>query len=629
VMGPYKNRLRVVAAAVLLPLGALAGLACAPAEAPANFEILELSGSHYQRGLQHGEHFSSKIRSFYTQMLTTSLLPYLNRERPDLSSVLWEYQDEIYNTGDFSYQLLLSSALKLEEEIPEPYIEEMRGIADGSGVDYKEILVLNTFMDSLLGIRAVSFFIRAMQSPVLERVAFSGSLGSDGIDNDGDGEADEADEGLLDPFSPSRYAHLVEVPVDTEITLFLEDDDGVDPESLRVLLDSDLFLPGDEALEVEVYGEAERGLEVRFRPPGGLQPARRYALQISAADRTWIADPPPTHARTMRDVRLTFTTAGSGATIAEVPNRGLLDGIYQPSAISFALRGSATRDGAPIVGHHFSMLDSNTSHKHSVLFVHRPDDGKDHAVLGWTGVISGFSGMNEDGLVFNATMSDTLDSPQVDEFRRNSISAELLSSGVPLSILGREMLSGLSTVAEAVSFLRPQPKTFGWNILLTDASGDMAAVEVDSDILDQPEGGFFAYDADPADPTNRDAHGNMLGSVGVDDLRMACHYQRNEDDIYLDLFGYEVEPQRTWSSFYFRSLRSFYALGEAIEERYGAIDVAAAQEILDLEILVDPRDSMNAAVFEPERRVLHFAMGQMPATSGPYVSYDLVAGSQL
>jgi hypothetical protein len=176
-----------------------------------------------------------------------------------------------------------------------------------------------------------------------------------------------------------------------------------------------------------------------------------------------------------------------------------------------------------------------------------------------------------------------------------------------------------------VASLRSLPRTFGWNVLLVDAAGEMAAVEMESDILDQ-DGGFFVYGPDPDDPANRDAHGSMLASVGPDDLRMACHYQRNVDDIYLDLFGLAVEPQRTWSSFYFRSLRSFYALGEAIEARHGAFDAEAVQEVLGLEILADPRDSMNAAVFEPERRVVHFAMGQVPATDGPFVTYELTAG---
>jgi hypothetical protein len=71
-------------------------------------------------------------------------------------------------------------------------------------------------------------------------------------------------------------------------------------------------------------------------------------------------------------------------------------------------------------------------------------------------------------------------------------------------------------------------------------------------------------------------------------------------------------------------LRSFYLLGDAIEAQYGQIDVAAAKEMLSLQPLVDDRDSMNAVIYEPQRGVLHFAMGQVPATAGPFVEFDFL-----
>jgi hypothetical protein len=43
--------------------------------------------------------------------------------------------------------------------------------------------------------------------------------------------------------------------------------------------------------------------------------------------------------------------------------------------------------------------------------------GKAHAVLGWAGVIFGFSGMNEDGLTFASNPSDSLDNPFQDAHR--------------------------------------------------------------------------------------------------------------------------------------------------------------------------------------------------------------------
>jgi hypothetical protein len=69
-------------------------------------------------------------------------------------------------------------------------------------------------------------------------------------------------------------------------------------------------------------------------------------------------------------------------------------------------------------------------------------------------------------------------------------------------------------------------------------------------------------------------------------------------------------------------------LAEAVATRRGSLNAQVAQEILGLEDLLDLRDSMNAVVFEPERGWIHYAMGQVPATSAPFVSLDFGAWAQ-
>ncbi len=107
--------------------------ACQEARQPPYHEILEVRGTPYERGYQQGQHFSSKIRSLYARYLGTSLLPYLNREHATVAAFLTEYQDEIYQNGQFSYQVLLQSGQNLEkyllEHYPE-YPEEMHGMSE-------------------------------------------------------------------------------------------------------------------------------------------------------------------------------------------------------------------------------------------------------------------------------------------------------------------------------------------------------------------------------------------------------------------------------------------------------------------------------------------------------------------
>ncbi|MBM4395767.1 MAG: hypothetical protein FJ087_08760 [Deltaproteobacteria bacterium] len=610
-------------------LAAICAVACGAAEPPSTFDVVVLTGTPYERGVQHGRLFASKIRSLYTRLLETSLLPYLNREQPDIASVLPEYRKPEYGDGRFSYELLVRSGRSLAGSIPEPYLDEMRGIADGSGVPYDRILLLNTFMDSLFNMRAITFFIRQMQAPRLVSVDF-GDLAGDGADNDGDGETDEAGEGRADPYEPSPHATMVEVPPAARVTFLLRDlpavsdptkpdrppPEGVDPASVRLQWDLTVISAssGDPRLAVRTVATPDGDrTEVTFAPDGGFAEGAVVSLLLQAGDLSAVSDPPPTHARWMRDERVVFTTRGHGKAARDVPNRGERDGRTQPPSVAAAVRGAETPDGKPRLAHNFAMLDANTSHKHSVVFVHRPAEGRPFAVVGWTGVVWGFSGMNADGLAYAVNLSDSLDNGMVEQILDHLLSlgdAKLLARGTPVGIMGREALARATRADEAAEALRGMESSFGWNFVLADADGGMVAVERDTDILDSPDGGYCAWGPAP----------------GEDKLLLASHAVERTEDISVDVLGLiEIRPQRYWTSFYFRSLRAAAVLAERVAAARGTLDAPALQAILSVPDLVDVRDSMNAVVFEPADRRLHVAAGQVPATDGPFVQIDLGA----
>jgi len=597
--------------------------ACEPATQPPHSAVVELYGTPYERGFQHGQRFADRIRSFYTMLLTNSILPYLNRERPDMAELLLTYAEDRYDDGQFSYLMMLESGQNIEPWIPQEYIEEMRGISDGADIPYDDILLINTFFDSMVGFRAMTFFVRALQAPQVIAVDF-GDLSGDGIDNNGDGEIDEPGEGHLEPFDPSQYASMVEVPEDATITIYLEDVDGVSSDLVRYQINHDVWYADSTDMATALYGENDEGLAVALTPAGGLAPAGEYTIYIAAGDKTWVTDPPPGHARMMRDMRITFTTRGDGRARFDVQNRGVNDGRFQPTSSAFAVRDSATTDGQIRMGHHFSLLDANTLHKHTAVFVHHTDTGYSHVVAGWVGVVYGFAGMNSEGLSYGVTIADTLNMPMTSQFISLLVYAQLITEGIPVGIMGREILNKTSTVAEATEWLRDKKPTYGWNWLLADAQRDFMAIETHANVLDDATNlGFYPYNADTSDASNYDAQGEMLGSVGPDDLRISAHFQYYKDDIDFELFGYHIQPQRYWTSFYFRAVRNFYELGDLIEERYGNLDTQAVMELVSHEEVVDQRDSMEAVVMEPERRLLHFALGEVPATSAPFVEVDL------
>lgn len=599
---------------------------------PPYYETFEVSGTPYERGFQHGQRFESKIRSLYTMLLTTSIFPYLNRERADVASVMLRYQDEeIYGDGKFSFQMMLESGWDLIEFFPEDYVDEMRGIADGAQVPFDEILVMNTFFDTLMGFRSITFFIKLLQSPSLLAVEVLGAQG-DGLDNDGDGDADEPYEALHEPYDPSPYATFVEVPTDAKFRFIIDDDkQGVDMGSVRIQLGDTVYAADHPSVLVEPYAREGKTVRVTFTPPDGLPPAGAVALNLQCTDLQEYVRTPPHHPRSMRDERITVTTIGYGRPPWQVPNRGVDDGRTQPPAVAFAVRGEATTDGSMILGHNFAMLDSNIAHKHPLLLLHRPDDGPAFITIGYPGIMWGFSGMNENGVTFAYNASDTLNNSFTASFNEGLIFGRLEPAGVPAGIMGREILSRTKNVAEALNYLGNTPATFGWNFLVGDAAGEFAMVELDGNIMGRPEGAAFSYDADSDNPENWDPYGQMLASVGPDDLRMASHYQKDTEDIRYQIVNFDIKPQRYWSSFYLRSLRVFFNMGIAIENNYGQIDAQRAQEILAHKNLEDQRDSMNSAVYDPAKLRAYIAAGEVPSTDAGFELFDLgaaLAGEQ-
>lgn len=635
---------------------ALLATACAETVQPPYVQTAVLRGSPYERGFQHGERFAGRIRSLYTTLLTHSLMPYLNRERPDVASVLLRYQSAAEGVDDsyfqqwrdaclatcerncselcgFSYLLMRDSAENLKRFIPQCYLDEMQGIADGAGLPFEKILILNTFFDTLLAFRSITYYIRQSQSPMLVGVRFPAAA-DDGADNDGDGATDEAGEGDVVPWEPGPVATLAELPTDVPIRLHLHDiklsigtdkgdAPGVDPDTVRIRHnDVQYEYPRDaDAITILPVPDDPESLDVLFLPRGGFRPASVESLVVQAGDFNRIVNPPPIRARFMRDERIVFSTRGYGAPPGDIASEGLADGQTQPPSIAFAARGAAT-GGDPLLAHHFALLDSNTTHKHTVLFLHVPDDGIPHAVLGYSGLVWGMSGMNADGLAWTFTTSDTLDNPMVKAFIDGLFDAKLVLSGTPIGILGRDLLCRLRTADEAVDTLQRVWPTFGWNVLVADAGGGMAAVELDTNLEGDPAGGAFAIrPGERAGGTGDD--GPLLGGAGADDLHVGSHYLKNLDDLTTRVLVFDVRPQRYWSSFYYRSVRARSILGRGIRARYGTLDADAAIDLLRTPDLVDVRDSMMAAVFEPATLRIRYAMGQVPATDGDFLAFSI------
>jgi hypothetical protein len=597
-----------------LSLLSLLLLACAPAKAPPTREVIHLYGSPYQRGLQHGQQLRSKVLSLHATLLTNSLLPYLSREQPDIVSVLPVYGADRYQNGQFGHQLLLDSAKNIEKSLPHAVRDELRGISDGSGLPYDDVLILNTVFDSTLAVRAVSFAIRLSRAPQLESVEFLGA-DSDGVDNDGDGQVDEPGEGLLSPYAATPYGALVELPPTVRLRAVLSSPRHVDRALVRVELDGVVYTQDSPELALEDLDDQR--LQLTLTPAAPLAQGATVTVVLAAGDQLLLDKPPPAHASFMRDEELVFTTKGAGLAARDVRRPPLHDGRTQPPAFAFGVRGSMTPGGAPLLAQHFAMLDANTSHRHTAIFVHHPDSGPAFMTVGWAGVAFGMSGMNEQGLAWACNPADTLNNSVVGSVVASLADlsqAQLLAGGLPVGFAGRKVLETSSTVGEAATLMRSLTYAFGWSCLVADAQGGLEAVEVHSDVFHDGEKGVHAYA-----PEDLDADGRRLSSVTADDLETgSCRVQNVADISTFTIAGQRVTPEKTWSSFFFRARRGIDATARHLGEQKGTVDVSAAEAILSAPELVDTSDSMNAVVFDLAAKTAHVAMGSEPATASAF-----------
>ena len=85
--------------------------------------IVYLAGTPYEIGLAHGKLCKNEIM--------------------DAHQYCWDAYNKLKNTPDGKWLPLSRS---LERYIPEEYIAEMKGIADGAGIEYDKILFLNTLV---------------------------------------------------------------------------------------------------------------------------------------------------------------------------------------------------------------------------------------------------------------------------------------------------------------------------------------------------------------------------------------------------------------------------------------------------------------------------------------------------
>jgi isopenicillin-N N-acyltransferase like protein len=122
--------------------------------------VVELSGEPYERGRQHGEALRSQVQFFRDRL----------------------YGDIIFKRGrafGAAFTAVIYGLLtRMHPHIPRELREEMRGVADGARVSYRDIVLLNSFDDVLHGLIQLNPVLTPLMNhrfiaPVLGRLACS------------------------------------------------------------------------------------------------------------------------------------------------------------------------------------------------------------------------------------------------------------------------------------------------------------------------------------------------------------------------------------------------------------------------------------------------------------------------
>jgi hypothetical protein len=391
--------------------------------------------------------------------------------------------------------------------------------------------------------------------------------------------------------------------------------DGVDPATVRLFLGDRLYNSQTPELVMSELSPTE--LQVVLTPSEPLPTGITTTLVIGAGDNKLITVPPPTRASFMRDEEIAFTTRGAGLNRRDVRRVPLNDGRTRPPPIAIGVRGVMTAGAKTFLAHHFSLLDANSAHKHTIAIRHVPDSGPAFVTIGWAGIVYGFSGMSDRGVGYACDPSDTLDNSVVgsvlDQVADIS-KARLIARGLPMGFMGRKILETATDAASARDIIQNAEHVYGWACVTADRKGGMEAIEIDSDIFNDGSKGSF-----PLSTTELDPLGRRYASTSDDDFVLGSNFVKNVPDIAtLNIAGQRIVPQRQWSGFFFRSRRAVDGVKGRLEAQKGTLDADALQTIVSDPQFVDQSDSMNAVVLDFERLQVRSAMGAVPATSAPF-----------
>lgn len=227
------------------------------------------------------------------------------------------------------------------------------------------------------------------------------------------------------------------------------------------------------------------------------------------------------------------------------------------------LPSAAAPDGVARFGRNLDFPSFGVAHGQSVVVIVRPTGRHAFAAVTWPGLVGVLSGMNEHGLALaNMEVSRQPRPPDA----------------MPYALLYRTVLEECSTVEEAIALIEHEPRQTANNLMLMDASGDRALLEIA-----------------PA--------GILVRRAAAGEPLVATNHHRGDRD----------EPGRCG--------RYDCIAAEATRE-WGTLDRDALKRILGR--VSRGNLTLQSMIFEPAALAIHLSVGK-DATRGEYRPIDLAA----
>ncbi len=312
-------------------------------------------------------------------------------------------------------------------------------------------------------------------------------------------------------------------------------------------------LRGDGATIGREYGRQLAGPirllhEQYIRKWFGDEPGYRQALDIAARFRGHL------DTEYIQEIDALAEASGLSADAVLLGN-SFLDFAAAAGCSTVALPADAAPDGVARLGRNLDFPSLNVADRHGIVLVVHPQGRYAFAAVTWPGMLGVLSGMNEHGLCL-ANM----------EVPRKPLPA----AAMPYVFLYRSVLERCRTVEEAVALLRKVARQTANNLMLMDAAGSRAVVEITPErVVVRP------------------------GRPG--EALVSTNHQRG------------LDARKPGLCDRYDRLR-----GKAARQ-FGRIDVAAAERML---AGVAVQDTLQSMVFEPASRTIWLALGSRAPRHG-------------